>query len=64
MQVRYNLGMTSNPDRIIRYPLNWPAWLAELTAQAANDRAQSIADYLRQAAVERLERDGYKRGDR
>lgn len=56
--------MTSDPDRILRYPLNWPAWLAELTAQAANDRAMSTADYLRQAAVEKLERDGYKRGDR
>jgi hypothetical protein len=50
----------ANPNRLIRYPLSWPAWLAEWSAAAANDRAQSVADWLRQAAIEKLERDGYQ----
>lgn len=53
--------MDSDPNRMIRYPLNWQAWLAELASEAANDRAMSVAVYIRQAVVNQLERDGYKK---
>ena len=54
--------MRSDPDRLIRYPLNWPAWLSNLAAQAANDRAMAVAVYIREAVLEKLDRDGYKKG--
>jgi hypothetical protein len=52
--------MSNDPNRNIRYPLTWPAWLAELAAQAANDRTQSVAVYIREAVLQKLERDGYR----
>jgi len=45
-------------DRVIAYPLRWPAWLAERVAEAANARAMSMATWLREASLEKLERDG------
>lgn len=50
----------ANPDRVISYPLRWPAWLAEKVAEASNARAMSMATWLREAAQEKLERDGGK----
>ena len=48
--------MSNDPNRNIRYPLTWPAWLAEKVAAAANERAMSVATWLREAAIEKLER--------
>jgi hypothetical protein len=50
----------ANSNRLIRYPLSWPAWLAEWSSHAANERTMSVADWLRQAAIEKLQRDGYE----
>ena len=41
---------------MIRYPLSWPAWLAEKVAEAANARAMSMGTWLREAAQEKLDR--------
>jgi hypothetical protein len=49
--------MSNDPNRNVRYPLTWPFWLAEKAAEAANDRAMSVATWLREAAIEKLERD-------
>jgi hypothetical protein len=45
-----------NPERNVRYPLTWPAWLQERVAEAANARAMSMATWMREAALEKLER--------
>ena len=50
-----------DPERMIRYLLSWPASLAEKVAEAANARAMSIATWLREAALEKLERTEKKR---
>jgi hypothetical protein len=50
--------MSNDPERMIRYPLSWPAWLAEQAAEAATGRAMSVATWLREAAIEKLEREG------
>jgi hypothetical protein len=55
--------MSNDPDRIIRYPLSWPAWMAEDVAEAANKRAMSMATWLREAAIEKLERLKKEAGD-
>jgi len=41
---------------MVRYPLSWPAWLAEKVATAARARAMTVAAWLREAAIEKLER--------
>jgi hypothetical protein len=46
-------------NKVINYPLRWPAWLSERVAEAANDRAMSTAAWLREASLEKLERDGH-----
>jgi hypothetical protein len=48
--------MSNDPNRMTRYPLTWPAWLAEKVAAAANARAMSVATWMREAAIEKLER--------
>ena len=48
--------MSSDPNRNIRYPLTWPAWMYEKVAEAANARAMSVATWMREAALEKLER--------
>jgi hypothetical protein len=53
--------MTNDPQRTLRYPLSWPAWLADKVAEAANARAMSVATWLREAAQEKLERDSGKK---
>jgi hypothetical protein len=50
--------VSEDPNRTVRYPLSWPAWLAANVAAAANARAMSVATWLREAALEKLERDG------
>jgi hypothetical protein len=52
------MSRKADPNRIIRYPLSWPAWMADQVAEAANARAMSMATWLREAALEKLERDG------
>jgi hypothetical protein len=52
------MARTEDENRQVRYLLSWPAWLYEKAAEAAHERAQSVAAWLRQAAVEKLERDG------
>ena len=49
-------GRKADPDRMIRYPLSWPASLAERVADAANARAMSMATWVREAILEKLER--------
>lgn len=46
----------TGPERTVRYPLTWPAWLAERVAEAARARMMPMAVWLREAAVEKLER--------
>lgn len=48
-------------DRPLRYPLTWPAWLAERVTEAANAKMTSVAAWLREAAMEKLDREK-KRG--
>ena len=45
-----------DPERLVRYALSWPAWLAEKVAEAANARTMPMAVWLREAALEKLER--------
>ena len=47
----------SDQNRVIAYPLRWPAWLSERVAEAANARAMSMATWLREASLEKLERE-------
>jgi hypothetical protein len=44
-------------DRSVRYALSWPAWLAERAAQAASQRTMPLSAWIRQAVLEKLERD-------
>jgi len=46
-----------DPDRPVRYLLTWPKSLQEAVATAAARRTMSIATWMRQAALEKLERD-------
>ena len=55
------MGKPADQDRLVAYPLRWPRWLADRAAQAANARAMSTAAWLREAALQKLERDGEKR---
>jgi hypothetical protein len=48
--------MSDDPHRTIRYPLNWPAWLADAVAAAASNRAMTVATWMREAALEKLSR--------
>lgn len=50
--------MSNDPERVLRYPLSWPAWMADKVAEAANTRAMSVATWMREAALEKLERSG------
>jgi len=50
--------MSNDPNQMVRYPLSWPAWLADKVAGAATARAMTVATWLREAALEKLERDG------
>lgn len=45
-----------DPNENVRYPLTWPFWLAEKVAEAASARAMSVATWMREAAIEKLER--------
>jgi hypothetical protein len=47
----------ANPDRITGYPLRWPVSLAERVSEAAKGRYMSVNTWMRQAALEKLERD-------
>lgn len=47
-----------------RLQLAWPEWLSEVTRRAAKDRTVSVSAYIRQAVLERLERDGYRKEGR
>ena len=49
--------MNDEPQRTSRFPLTWPAWLAKQVEEAASARAMSMATWLREAAIEKLERD-------
>jgi hypothetical protein len=44
-------------NQLVTYPMRMPRWLSQKVATAANKRAQSTADWLRQAALEKLNRD-------
>lgn len=44
----------------VSYPLRWPVWLADQAAKAAKARTMSVAAWLREAAMEKLERDKRK----
>lgn len=46
-----------DPNRNVRYILTWPAWMSEMAAQAANDRAMTVAVWIREAIREKLERE-------
>lgn len=49
---------------MVRFQIVWPAWMEEVTKRAASDHTMATSVYVRQAVLEKLERDGYKRGDR
>ena len=50
-----------DPGRLVRYPLSWPMWLAEKVTGAAKIRMMPVAVWLREAAVEKLEREEKER---
>ena len=60
---RYHIDMSHDPNENVRYPLTWPFWLSEKVAEAADARAMSVATWMREAAIEKLERTG-KEADR
>lgn len=41
----------------VRYQMLWPAWFGEAVKRAAKTRALTTAAWLRQAAIEKMERD-------
>jgi hypothetical protein len=41
---------------MLRYQMVWPAWLAEQVTEAAKAKTMSVAVWLREAAMEKLER--------
>ncbi|HEY2086721.1 MAG TPA: hypothetical protein VGH54_11955 [Mycobacterium sp.] len=43
-------------ETTIRYQLTWPAWMSEQVTEAASARSMSVATWLREAALEKLER--------
>ncbi len=47
----------ANPERQITYPLRFPASMQERVAELANGRLISMADWIREAVREKLERD-------
>ena len=53
-----NSTQEPDPERLVRYALSWPAWLAEKVAEASNARMMPMAVWLREAAREKLEREG------
>ena len=48
--------MHRNPGQSVSYPLRWPRHLAERVTAAAKERTISVAAWLREAALEKLER--------
>lgn len=57
MNVYEDLARYHDPERIVRYPLSWPAWLAEKVRAAATARTLSMAAWMREAILEKLERE-------
>lgn len=53
--------MSHDPNENVRYPLTWPFWMSEKVAEAANERAMTVATWLRVAILEKLERSGKPR---
>jgi hypothetical protein len=47
-----------DPDRMASYLLRWPASMADQVIRAAKARTMPLAVWLREAAREKLERDG------
>lgn len=50
--------MSDDTEDYIRFQMVWPARLARKVAGAARTRTISRAAWLREAALEKLERDG------
>ena len=52
-----------DPNKTVTYPMRWPRWLRDKVAAAAEREAQAraqpanVAAWLRDAAMEKLERD-------
>lgn len=46
-----------DPDRMVRYPLTWPAWMAKVVAEAAGSRLMPMAVWVREAILEKIERE-------
>ena len=47
----------ANPERQITYPLRFPASMQDRVAELSNQRLISMADWIREAVREKLERD-------
>ena len=45
-----------DPERLVRYPLSWPASMAARVAKAANAHTMPIAVWVREAIRKELER--------
>lgn len=45
-----------DPERLVRYPLTWPASMAERVAAEAKAHTMPMAVWLREAVREKLER--------
>ena len=45
-----------DPDRLVRYPLSWPASMAERVAKVASAHTMPIAVWVREAIRKELER--------
>jgi hypothetical protein len=45
-----------DPERLVRYPLTWPVWMAEKVAAAARAHTMPMAVWVREAIRKELER--------
>lgn len=57
-----NEAQEPDPERLVRYPLTWPAWMAEKVAAAAKGHTMPMAVWVREAIREKLERTEKERG--
>lgn len=51
-----NEAQEPDPDRPVRYPLTWPASMAEQVARAASAHTMPMSVWIREAVREKLER--------
>jgi len=53
--------VTDDTEQYVRFQMTWPAWLDSQVKDVAKGRTISAAAWLREAALEKLEREGKER---